>query len=74
MQYLRIGLSIPTIVAIAVLLDLPLSLGISNLNMTLMYLTFFIGALTLAIGRTTLVQGVVHLIVFFDYLFLRLVP
>ena len=69
-----IGLSIPAIAAIAIYFDLPLSLGISNLNMTLMYLSFFIGALTLAIGRTTLLQGVVHLIIFFEYLFLSLVP
>jgi len=69
-----IGLSIPAIAAIAIFFDMPLSLGISDLNMTLMYLTFFIGALTLAIGRTTLLQGVVHLIIFFEYLFLSLVP
>lgn len=69
-----IGLSIPTIAAIAIFVDLPLSLGISSLNVTLMYLTFFIGALTLAIGRTTLLQGVVHLIIFFEYLFLSLMP
>ena len=69
-----IGLSIPTIAAIAIYFNLPLSLGISSLNMTLMYLTFFIGGLTLAIGRTTLLQGVVHLIIFFEYLFLSLVP
>ena len=69
-----IGLSIPAIAAIAIFFDLPLSLGISNLNMTLMYLSFFIGALTLAIGRTTLLQGVLQLIIFFEYLFLSLVP
>lgn len=69
-----IGLSIPAIAAIAIAFDLPLSLGISSLNMTLMYLSLFIGALTLAIGRTTLLQGVVHLIIFFEYLFLSLVP
>jgi Ca2+:H+ antiporter len=69
-----IGLSIPVIAAIAIYFNLPLSLGISSLNMILMYLTFFIGALTLAIGRTTLLQGVVHLIIFFEYLFLSLVP
>jgi len=69
-----IGLSIPAIATIAIFFDLPLSLGISNLNMTLMYLSFFIGALTLAIGRTTLLQGVVHLIIFFEYLFMSLVP
>jgi Ca2+:H+ antiporter len=42
--------------------------------MALIYLRFFIGALTLTIGRTTLLQRVVHLIIFFEYLFLSLVP
>ena len=69
-----IGLTIPTVAAIAIFFNLPLSLRISDLNMVLMYLSFFIGALTLAIGRTTLLQGVVHLIIFFEYLFLSLVP
>ena len=69
-----IGLTIPAVAAIAIFFDMPLTLGISNLNMILMYLSFFIGALTLAIGRTTLLQGVVHLIIFFEYLFLSLVP
>jgi len=69
-----IGLSIPAIAAIAIFFQIPLSLGISDLNMILMYLTLFIGALTLAIGRTTLLQGAVHLIIFFEYLFLSLVP
>lgn len=69
-----IGLTIPTVAAIAILFDLPLSLGISNLNMILMYLSLFIGALTLAIGRTTMLQGMVHLIIFFEFLFLSLVP
>jgi Ca2+:H+ antiporter len=69
-----IGLTIPTIAAFAIFFNLPLSLGISSLNMTLMYLSFFIGGLTLAIGRTTLLQGVVHLIIFFEFLFLSLFP
>lgn len=69
-----IGLIIPTVAAIAIFFNLPLSLGTSNLNMTLMYLSFFIGALTLAISRTTLLQGMVHLIIFFKFLFLSLVP
>ncbi|WP_231971302.1 hypothetical protein [Polynucleobacter necessarius] len=69
-----IGLTIPTVAAIAIFFNLHLNLGISDLNIVLMYLNFFIGALTLAIGRTTLLQGVVHLIIFFEYLFLSLVP
>jgi Ca2+:H+ antiporter len=66
-----IGLTIPTVATIAIIFNLPLSLGISSLNMTLMYLSFFIGALTLAIGRTNLLQGLVHLIIFFEFGALR---
>jgi len=69
-----IGLTIPTVAAIAIFFNLPLSLGISDLNMVLMYLSFFIGGITLAMGRTTMLQGMVHLIIFFEYLFLSLVP
>ncbi|MBU3670813.1 MAG: ionic transporter y4hA [Polynucleobacter sp.] len=69
-----IGLTIPVVAAIAILFDLHLSLGISTLNTVLLYLSLFIGAITLAIGRTTLLQGIVHLIIFFEYLFLSLVP
>jgi Ca2+:H+ antiporter len=69
-----VGLSIPVIAGIAIIFHLPLTLGISELNMTLMCLTFFIGALTLVIGRTTRLQGAIHLIIFFEYLFLSLVP
>jgi len=69
-----IGLTIPTVAAVATIFNLPLSLGISTLNMTLMYLSFFICALTLATGRTTLLQGAVLLIIFFEFLFLSLVP
>jgi Ca2+:H+ antiporter len=69
-----IGLTIPTVAAIAIFFNFPISLGISILNMTLMYLSLFIGAITLATGRTTVLQGVVHLIIFFEFLFLSLVP
>ena len=37
-----IGLTIPTVAAFAIFFNLPLSPGISSLNMTLMYLSFFI--------------------------------
>ena len=46
-----IGLSLPAIAAIAILMNLPLSLGIIDQNITLMYLTFFIEELTLAISQ-----------------------
>ena len=69
-----IGLTIPAIAALAIWFHLPLSLGISNLNITLLFLSIFIGGLTLSLGKTTVLQGAVHLMIFFEYLFLSMVP
>lgn len=69
-----IGLTIPAVAAIAIWFHLPLSLGISNLNITLLALSLFVGGLTLSLGKTTVLQGAVHLIIFFEYLFMSVVP
>jgi Ca2+:H+ antiporter len=69
-----IGLTIPAVAALAIWFHLPISLGISNLNITLLFLSIFVGGLTLSIGRTTVLQGAVHLLIFFEYLFLSMVP
>lgn len=69
-----IGLTIPAVALISVVFDLPLSLGIDNVGITFLGLTFLLSLLTIAIGRATVLQGVVHLVVFAAYLFLSLVP
>ena len=69
-----IGLTIPAVAIISLWFNLPISLGINSAGIVFLFLTFLVSALTLAIGRTTLMQGVVHLIIFFEYLFLSLVP
>ena len=69
-----IGLTIPAVAALAIWFHLPISLGISNLNIALLFLSIFVGGLTLSIGRTTVLQGAVHLMIFFEYLFLSIVP
>jgi Ca2+:H+ antiporter len=69
-----IGLTIPAVAIVAVVFDLPLSLGVNALGMTFLCLTFFLSVLTIAIGRATVLQGAVHLVVFAAYLFLSLVP
>ena len=58
----------------ALWLDLPLVLGLQAKDMTLLALTFVVGAITLASGRTNLMQGAVHLVIFAAFLFLALVP
>ncbi len=69
-----IGLTIPTVALVSVSFALPLSLGLGSVGLVLLTLTLLVSVLTLATGRTTLLQGVVHLVIFAAYLFLTLVP
>jgi Ca2+:H+ antiporter len=69
-----IGLTVPAVVAASVWLDLPLVLGLEAKDMAPLALTFVVGAITLASGRTNLMQGAVHLVIFASFLFLVLVP
>jgi len=69
-----IGLTIPAVVAVSIVLGMPLVLGLSAREMVLLALTFLIGILTLGTGRTNLLQGSVHLMVFAAFLFLALFP
>lgn len=69
-----IGLTIPTVAVISIYFNLPLSLGISPVSTVLLLLTLFIGLITLALGKTTLLQGVIHLIIFATYLFMSFNP
>jgi Ca2+:H+ antiporter len=69
-----IGLTIPVVVLAAVLLGLPLELGLHPKDMALLALTFLVGSITLASGRTHLMHGAVHLVLFAAFLFLTLVP
>ena len=69
-----IGLTIPAVAIAAVWLDLPLTLGLESKDLVLLVLTFMVGSITLAHGRTSMMQGAVHLVIFVAFLFLALVP
>ena len=69
-----IGLTVPVVVGAAVAFDLPLVLGLEPIEITLLALTFIVGSITLGTGRTNMMQGAVHLIIFAAFLFLALVP
>ncbi len=69
-----IGLTIPAVVVAATVLDLPLVLGLEPKDLVMLALTFLVGAITLGTGRTNLMQGAVHLVLFAAFLFLSLVP
>lgn len=69
-----IGLTIPVVGAVSVALDKSLTLGLHAAQMVLLILSLFIGTVTLATGRTTILQGAVHLVIFAVFLFLAAVP
>ncbi len=69
-----IGLTIPVVAVASVALDIPLTLGLDPKDLVLLFLTFLVGAITLGTGRTNLMQGAVHLVIFAAFLFLALVP
>jgi Ca2+:H+ antiporter len=69
-----IGLTIPTIAIISLILDLDLRLGLNGTELALVVLTFFVGTLTVTLGRATLLQSVVHLSIFAGFILLALNP
>jgi Ca2+:H+ antiporter len=69
-----IGLTVPAVVLASLALDLPLVLGLEPKDMALLALTFLVSAITLGTGRTYMMQGAVHLVLFAAFLFLALVP
>jgi Ca2+:H+ antiporter len=69
-----IGLTIPVVAAVAVATGRPLMLGLPPKETVLLAVTLLVGILTLGTGRTTLLQGAVHLVIFAAFLFLSVVP
>ena len=69
-----IGLTIPTVAIVSLMLDQKLVLGISPSGVTLLALTLFMSTLTLGTGRTTVLQGAVHLVIFAAFLLISAVP
>jgi Ca2+:H+ antiporter len=69
-----IGLTVPVVVAAAIVLELPLVLGLEPKDMALLVVTFLTSAVTLGTGRTYMMQGAVHLVLFAAFLFLAFVP
>ena len=69
-----IGLTVPVVVVAAVAFDLPLVLGLDPIEMALLMVTFIVSAITLGSGRTHMMQGAVHLVIFAAFLFLAIEP
>jgi len=69
-----IGLTIPAVAAVSIVIGQPLELGLDVKDQVLLALTLLVSAITLATGRTTVLQGIVHLVIFAVFLFFAVVP
>jgi Ca2+:H+ antiporter len=69
-----IGLTVPAIVAISVLSKQTIVLGLAPAQMVLLATTLLLSTLTFSRTRTTLLEGAMHLVVFFVYVTLIFSP
>src|ERR1700704_6314984 len=69
-----IGLTIPAVAVAAYALDKTLLLGLDQREVILLVMTFFISMLTFGTGRTNILFGLVHVVVFAVFVFMVFVP
>lgn len=69
-----IGLTIPAVAAVNVLLQKELVLGLDPKEIVLLVMTFAASIITFGTGRTNLLYGFLHLVIFGTFLFLTFVP
>ena len=69
-----IGLTIPAVAVAAWALDKTLLLGLESREVALLVMTLVLSMLTFATGRTNILFGMVHLVVFAVFLLLVFVP
>ena len=69
-----IGLTIPAVAVAAYALDKRLVLGLDPQSMVLLVLTFVLSMLTFGTGRTNILFGLVHVVVFAVFVFLVFLP
>jgi Ca2+:H+ antiporter len=69
-----IGLTIPVVAVVSIGFGLPLTLGLGAKEEVQLALTLLVGVITLGTGRTTVLQGAVHLVILAAFLFLAVIP
>jgi Ca2+:H+ antiporter len=69
-----IGLTIPAVGVATYLLDKELELGLNSAGCVLLVLTFLLSMLTFGTGRTNVLFGLVHMVVFAVFVFMVFVP
>jgi Ca2+:H+ antiporter len=65
-----IGLTVPAMVIVSDVIGQNMVLGVEHTDMVLLLLTLAVSVVTFASGRTNVIQGVVHVILFATYLLL----
>jgi Ca2+:H+ antiporter len=65
-----IGLTVPAMLAVSNWTGRPIVLGVEHGNLVLLLLTLVLSVLTFASGRTNVMQGLVHLVLFVTFLLL----
>jgi len=69
-----ICLTIPLVAILSIALGQPLTLGLEAEHIVLLLLSLFVATLTLAMGRTTILQGGLHLVIFGAFLTIAAIP
>jgi len=69
-----IGLTIPVVAALSLAMGWTLDLGLGQREIVLLVLALLVSSLSVAKGRTMVLHGVVHLVLFAVYLFTTIVP
>lgn len=69
-----IGLTIPAVAVVSIASGWTLTLGLDTKSTVLLVLSLFVCTLSLSTGRTTILQGTVHLVLLATYLFTTVVP
>ncbi|MGM0638003.1 MAG: calcium:proton antiporter [Pseudomonadota bacterium] len=69
-----ICLTIPAVAVLSIVLGQPLTLGLEPEHIVLLLLSLFVATLSLAMGRTTILQGGLHLVIFGAFLTLAAMP
>jgi Ca2+:H+ antiporter len=69
-----IGFTIPAVAIISLLTGWTLTLGLGPKENVLLVLSLIVASISLNTGRTTVLQGAVHLVIFAVYLFTVIVP
>ena len=69
-----IGLTIPAVATVSIVLGQRLQLGLDTKDQSLLALTLLLSVITLGTGKTTVLQGIVHLVIFAAFMFFAVAP